>query len=733
MKIKKTKKKLLSLTLALTMMLTFVTVAQASTTNLALNATVSAQNAHSSYPASYAIDGNTATRWQSTQTSAWYLIDLKEVKAFDKIVITHLAAANAQAITTLRATAADTVVVSGDTVTLTGDVLLTTVGTSSERKQILTFGKVEKRYIYFQFVTTGRPAVSEFEVYDISLTNLSISDDYESVFIPGAGEEANISAAPMVSVTDEQSDTYVARSGDIVWSLPESPAGVTIDSATGDVSISSSAAAGTVTVRATLADDNSVYVEKTLELIAAGGEDDPAELSYTNGYGTVTIPAEGAEAIVISNDVSAKNSDGDVIDSADYTLSYVLNGGNAINGVTIDSATGAVTVTDSALDGVYEVTASVAGNDAVAVTIPLNIGVDINTAKDSSNLALNVSVTATSNHNIHVPTQAVDGDAGTKWQALSGDKNPTISIDMGNMRYINRVSVLADSSIGNNIKIEAADDSEFTVNLRTLGEGVIEEANCEFAFPTTRTRYVRLSVTEKVTNTFAVNEIGIYRTKAVNIATWDVENMELFMPTEGSFTYTNTGAYPIDATGACVNTTDFPVKHELTSSALNGVTLNEATGAITVAADAVEGEIEITATLAADETKTKKYTIYIADATKQYTESLNDNYALSNITLVDANDEETTRISTAAALNVEIMGLNPEKSNKVTAIVLVYENSEKSTAPVVHIKKVDIKEFELGLYQIDMTDISGLADGCVNILLWDGMEKLVPIVEKLSY
>ena len=733
----KNKQKILSLVLAAAMLLSFVTVTHASTTNLALNKNVQVSSAHGSHPAGNAVDGKTLspntgkTRWQVGKQDGWLLIDLGGATKFNKIKIEIMDAVIGE----YHIKAADTATVSDGKVTLTGEITLaggTNLGSSWQK---FNFDEITKQYVYFYGKaknTSDRFAIWEFEVYDIACKTFSLSGEYDDVIIPGIGGEDKVLPAPAVTVTDEQDDTYAARNGDVVWSLGGSPAGVSINSATGAVTVTNGAAAGTVTVRVSLADDDSIYQEKTIELIEAGGVNDPTELLYTNGYGVVTVPAEGSDAVTFQNDIYALNNNGEMIDPENYTLTYVFNNGVAVDGISVDAVTGAVTLNDSATDGIYEVVAVSTENSAVKVTIPLDIRLDIKTAKDTANLALNCTVTETSHNASNTSDRAVDGKTNTRWESIKADNEPTLTFDLGNSRYFNRISLLTGTSaIGREIILEAADDAAFTVNKRTLARKVVEVTDREeFTFPTTRARYLRLRVPNGYASYFQLFEFCVYRTKAVGVST-DAYDLELVIPVEGSFTCTNTVAYPVDISGAALHTDDFAVNYTAENLPA-GITLNEGTGALTLNAGADSGTVTIKAFLADDPSVYEEYDIYIQNDIAE-NKSLYNNFALSHISLVDADGWDMESISNATALGIEIMGVNPGKSDKITVIILVYDNANKSGAPKIYLRPLEIKEFELELYQISLTDIEDLADGCVDMMLWSDTRSLIPIIERLSY
>jgi len=138
-----------------------------SSTNLALNQPASASGSTQSYAPGNAVDGNTSTYWESTDSAfpQWLQVDLGSSKSISKIVLDLPPS-------TAWSTRTETLSVLGST---DGSTFSTIVGSagytfnpSAGNTVTVTFPSTTARYVRLNFTAnTGWPAgqVSEFQVF----------------------------------------------------------------------------------------------------------------------------------------------------------------------------------------------------------------------------------------------------------------------------------------------------------------------------------------------------------------------------------------------------------------------------------------------------------------------------------------------------------------------------------------------------------------------------------------
>ena len=859
------KQKLSAMILTALMVSTLLGISvSASTTNLALGATVTTNSQHATHVASRAVDGSTATRWQtiSSQKAPWIILDLGEAKTFNKITMIQITATYASYLTSYKFEAADDEAFETNVVTLaegTGSETLVTI------KHL--FPTVTKRFVRASFVATSNLGISELELYDISLNSLEVEGDYLGVAVPNTAGETRYSNAPAATVTDEQNDTFAAPAGSVEWSLKEACAGVSIDGTTGRLAVTSEAEAGTVSVRAALASNPLQYVDKTVTITKEAGTDvnlapsfgitavnsasgaiaknaadgsidtvwqsgagtessfafatggkalnklvaylagqeavtgyrvlaaDSAdfsgastlaesaqmgertavsfpetnkayiklELTHTGqitvkevelykmlpvsidtrqGYGSTVIPGEGAASVTAGHNAVVMDKEGDVIDPANYTMQYVLDGYGA-EGVSLDAVSGLLTIADNAADGIYYVTASLPEYSSVAeVQLPFDLGVDKINGMESANLALNKTVRATSAHSSHGKERAVDGLANTRWQSTTNDLTPTLTIDLGNTYYFNKVNLTSFCvNVAIPVKecvIEAADDFDFTQNVRELCRmtDLLSNVKTMQGFAMERARYVRFRAIEIELSEQGKNpgvgllEFELYRVRAVGIDSMN-DLGSLYIPSEGSHTFTNFAANPMDSEGCTLSGTDFPIQYELQSAPLEEASLDPATGAIIVEAGQAEASMQVKATLGSDAEQTVTYTVYL---TNQYDANVSQHpdFFLTQPVLVDADGLEVSSLADAAQLSFSAVGRREGKTGTLTFIINTYTDETKTVKESVSVQVVPVTEFEENTYSLQLTGLNDKA-GRVTIYLWDNFESLQPVLKALEY
>ena len=71
----------------------------------------------------------------------------------------------------------------------------------------------------------------------------------------------------------------------------------------------------------------------------------PVSIDTRQGYGSTVIPGEGAASVTAGHNAVVMDKEGDVIDPANYTMQYVLDGYGA-EGVSLDAVSGLLTIAE---------------------------------------------------------------------------------------------------------------------------------------------------------------------------------------------------------------------------------------------------------------------------------------------------------------------------------------------------------------------------------------------------
>jgi len=133
-----------------------------------------------------------------------------------------------------------------------------------------------------------------------------------------------------------------------------------------------------------------------------------------------------------------------------------------------------------------------------------------------SNLALNKTVTSSSNESGNEASKAVDGNTGTRWASLSSDPQ-WIYVDLGATYKIDRVKLNWEAAYGKDYKIQVSTSGTSTwtdVKTVTGGDGGIDD----HTFTATDARYVRMYGTVRATQWgYSLYEFEVYG--VTNLAT----------------------------------------------------------------------------------------------------------------------------------------------------------------------------------------------------------------------
>ncbi len=173
----------------------------------------------------------------------------------------------------------------------------------------------------------------------VTITTVNVNGD-SSIAIPASG---NVSETYTAVVKDE-SDSPISNAN-VTWSLQSDVTGVSINATTGVVTVSSSASGGaTVTVVATSVADSSKSGSKAVTL----SNEAPTAVTaavYVYGASSITIPT--TISVTQAYTATVKDQFDNTMDGADVTWSLQSD----VTGVSINAATGVVTVSSSASGG----------------------------------------------------------------------------------------------------------------------------------------------------------------------------------------------------------------------------------------------------------------------------------------------------------------------------------------------------------------------------------------------
>ena len=181
---------------------------------------------------------------------------------------------------------------------------------------------------------------------------MSFANSSYTIEIPESGTNTLTVSA---SGTDENGDPI--DTANITYSLENTYAGVTIDSTTGAVTVTTEATVGSVNVVAT-------YQTLTATATLSLETDNEGEMTFNSSTYTMEIPDSDTNTLTVS--ATGTDANGDPINPANITYSLE----NTYAGVTIDSSTGVVTVTTEALEGSINI---VATYQTLTCTATLNI------------------------------------------------------------------------------------------------------------------------------------------------------------------------------------------------------------------------------------------------------------------------------------------------------------------------------------------------------------------------
>ncbi|GIP30807.1 S-layer homology domain-containing protein [Paenibacillus sp. J2TS4] len=177
-----------------------------------------------------------------------------------------------------------------------------------------------------------------------------------TIVIP-ASDKAPITEQYRADVLDENGD--VMPNEKVQWSVTASE-GVSIDLEKGLLTITDQASAGPIMVKATLDGDAAIFGEFGVTLqVSAVKEPVPSDIDI-RGAKEIILPASGEPPITKQYEADVLDEDGDAMPNEKVQWSII-----ATEGVSIDSETGLLTVTDQASAGPIMVKATLDGDAAI--------------------------------------------------------------------------------------------------------------------------------------------------------------------------------------------------------------------------------------------------------------------------------------------------------------------------------------------------------------------------------
>lgn len=264
---------------------------------------------HSSYPPSNAVDGNLNTRLQflSNVKNPYITVDFGESLAFNNVTVRLLSGSLVKK-ATVRAANSKSELLNEESIigTMTGPL---------DANASISTPLTEARYamVYFDEADPG-VSILEYEVRRNYPAIIYAAGYPEKLVIPA--EEALTLEAPSIDVRDSGGVSMVIDESDYRFELVSAPAGVSLDSATGIVTVQPDASLGDAVVRVYLCENETIYNDYAIKLVISedAGESDDASVvkaaiaafrisDYTDPANTTkdfTLPLTGENGVKIS-------------------------------------------------------------------------------------------------------------------------------------------------------------------------------------------------------------------------------------------------------------------------------------------------------------------------------------------------------------------------------------------------------------------------------------------------
>ena len=175
--------------------------------------------------------------------------------------------------------------------------------------------------------------------------------------------------------------------------------------------------------------------------------------------------------------------------------------------VSSDTTLKAVAVKDGCIDSSYSTATFKIKGEAI---------------QDDTNVALNKTVTASSEDGGNTAANSVDGKEDTRWQAKADDTNEWIQVDLGRVRVVNTVKAKWEAAYAATYEVQTSVDGK-TWNIVATENGGTGYITTTFA--ATNARYVKIQTTSRATNYgCSIYEFEVYGARQTNKPTLSIES-----------------------------------------------------------------------------------------------------------------------------------------------------------------------------------------------------------------
>lgn len=236
----------------------------------------------------------------------------------------------------------------------------------------------------------------------------------------------------------------------------------------------------------------------------------PTEIVLLDTDLQIQIPESGSAAVPLPAYI-LRDETGEMIDTALYEADFSID---SAAGVSVDGEN--IVVTDQAQAA--ELTLSLSLPQVPGVTAQAALHLSETAVRETDRDYMIISATASSANGQHVANNMIDSNAGNRWQALSSDKAPVISFDLGTIRKFNKIKIshLNPQNVVS-YTVEAADSEDMSAGLVKLAEGAASGATTEgIAFEAVEKRYVRYTFTQ-TSGGIAVTEFKVLNTVPASV------------------------------------------------------------------------------------------------------------------------------------------------------------------------------------------------------------------------
>ena len=353
------------------------------------------------------------------------------------------------------------------------------------------------------------------------------------------------------------------------------------------------------------ADDDTVVATATIEPKALiSFEIDPEEKVELEQMAAPTIKATAlADGTVTGNLTGTKTFDDTQMvelscTDTDATIYYTTDGtapttkstkyeGNKIL-VSSDTTVKAIAVRDGYIDSTYA---------------SATIKIDGDAIQNSENLALNKTATASSENGGDKAANAVDGNAGSRWQANNenASKDDWIQVDLGDVYAVNTVKLNWETAYASKYKIQVSTDGENWTDVATQNG---QKGEVTTTFAAVKAQYVRMQGLSMATNYgYSLYEFEVYGAKQPDAPT--------ITPLSGTYDGSQTVTMFTTVKGAEIKyTLDGTEPTENSATYTGSITIDKSTivKAVTyrkgmILSDPVESDIIIKGTVALNKTE----------------------------------------------------------------------------------------------------------------------------------